>query len=209
MKIFSKAFLFCAAFISVLAHADPAAELNAQLKAFTSLSAKFSQTVTSAKGKQQYKAQGLMQVQKPNQLYWETQTPQPQIIVADGKKLWIYDQDLNQVTMKPMTRELEATPALLLSGKIEKIVQFYQVSLLPAQKGFTAFELIPLGKKKNAFQKLDLIFKQGSLVVMDLWDNVGQATHIEFSQVKMNAVIDPKKFNFIPPKGADVVKDFN
>lgn len=209
MKFFSKVFLFCVAFISVLAHADPLADLNTQLKAFSSLSAQFSQTVTNAKGKQLYKVTGNMQVQKPNQLYWEARAPMPQIIVADGKKLWIYDQDLNQVTVKPITKELEATPALLLSGKLEQIAQRYQVSALPAKTGFSAFELIPLGSKKGTFQKLDLIFNQGNLAVMDLWDNLGQATHIEFSQVKMNANVDSKKFHFVPPKDADVVKDFN
>lgn len=209
MKFFSKAFLFCVTFMSVLAHADPLAELTTQLKTFTSFSARFMQTVTDAKGKQLYKTQGTLQLKKPNQLYWETQAPMPQVIIADGKKLWIYDQDLNQVTMKPITRELESTPALLLGGNAEQMATMYQVSRLPAQAGFSAFELIPLEGKKSAFQKLDMIFNQNNLVVMDIWDTLGQATHIEFSQVKVNLPVAPQKFQFVLPKGADLVKDFN
>lgn len=211
MNFYFKAILFllCMTAMNISVHADALTDLNHRLKKLDHFSAHLSQLIMPAEGKKPYRVSGLLQVQKPNQLYWETFAPMPQVIVADGKQLWIYDKDLDQVTVKPMSHEFEATPALLFSGRAEQIAAAYRVKIwATGQANTTGFELTPKSKK-STFKKLILIFNQRSLQAMDLQDPLGQATHIEFSQVQMNTKIDQQKFHFVPPKGVDVVKDFN
>jgi outer membrane lipoprotein carrier protein len=127
-----------------------------------------------------------------------------QTIVADGKKLWLYDPDLEQVTVRSLEQGLGATPAMLLSGS-GKVGDAFTAGPVEQQKGVTWSRLVPK-QKGSDFERVSLGFDaRNELAAMELVDKLGQTTTIEFAQVKRGAALDDSLFRFVPPKGADVI----
>jgi outer membrane lipoprotein carrier protein len=127
-----------------------------------------------------------------------------QTIVADGKKLWLYDPDLDQVTVRSLEQGLGATPAMLLSGS-GKVGDAFTAGPVEQQKGWTWNRLVP---KQNGsdFERVSLGFDvRNELAAMELVDKLGQTTTIQFALVKRGAALDDSLFRFVPPKGADVI----
>ena len=188
------------------ASADPATEqLNAQLANMHSFKTNFTQTISDEKGELLQEASGELIIQRPRKLYWSTQQPYQHLVVTDGKVLWVYDIDLEQVSQQPFSDELDQAPALLLSGEIEQISQHYIVSTSMVGNALR-FELLPK-KPGSVFQRMTIDFKNKTLLAMSLTDNFGQLTDITFSELELNPQIDPGLFNFSPPEGLDVIID--
>jgi outer membrane lipoprotein carrier protein len=168
-----------------------------------SLRADFEQTVTDSKGKIIQEAKGTFVLQRPGKFRWDYRAPYPQLIVADGRKLWIYDPDLEQVTVKQLDSVLGGTPAQLLSG-----ARFPQQDFIVTPKGqrigLDWIELTPKASEKD-FEKVQLGFDQRDLRMMDITDNFGNTTHLKFNNLQRNPVIEASAFVFTPPKGVDVV----
>lgn len=168
-----------------------------------SLRADFEQTVTDSKRKIIQDAKGTFALQRPGKFRWDYRTPYPQLIVADGRKLWIYDADLEQVTVKPLDSVLGGTPAQLLSG-----ARFPQQDFIVTSKGqhngLDWIELTPKASEKD-FEKVQLGFDQRDLRMMSITDNFGNTTHLKFNNLQRNTPIEAKEFVFTPPKGVDVV----
>ncbi|PUR01532.1 MULTISPECIES: outer membrane lipoprotein chaperone LolA [Acinetobacter] len=190
------------------------ANLVKQLSNIRSLTANFEQTtkITNPKATQkkglsaQHMNQtfrGVMKVQRPGKFYWETTAPSKQTIATTGKTVWIYDPDLQQAVRQSLDEQVSNTPALLLSGNTNQIMQSYRVT--QPNKAKTYYKLYPKASD-GVFESLTISFganKAPSLMILE--DSLGQTTYINFRNVKVNASIPASTFNFTPPKGTDII----
>ena len=179
--------------------------LKAMLQQTTSGKARFAQIVVDKNLKQLQQATGTMQFVRPGRFRWEYDKPYEQTIVGDGAKLWIYDKDLNQVTVRKLDKALGGSPAALLAGSNE-IEKVYDLTNLGNQEGLDWLEAVPKSKD-TSFERIRLGFGQSGLEAMELRDQFGQTTVIKFAGVERNPRIAPDVFRFTPPKGADVITD--
>ena len=184
--------------------ADSVARVEAYLGSLKTLSAAFVQIVQDKQGQVTERATGTLLISRPNRFRWDYQQPYVQTIVADGKKLWLYDPDLDQVTVRSLEQGLGATPAMLLSGS-GKVGDAFTAGPVEQQKGWTWNRLVPKQKGFD-FERVSLAFDaRNELAAMELVDKLGQTTTIQFAQVKRGAALDDSLFRFVPPKGADVI----
>jgi len=167
--------------------------------------ARFAQMVLDKNLKQLQQAQGVMQFSRPGKFRWDYVKPYEQTIVGDGQKLWIYDKDLNQVTVRKLDRALGASPAALLAGSNE-IEKSYNVSSAGSRDGFDWLEAVPR-TQDTAFERIRLGFARNNLEVMELRDQFGQTTVIRFADLERNPKLPDTMFRFSPPKGADVISE--
>jgi len=179
--------------------------LKSYLQDTTSAKARFAQIVVDKNLKQLQQATGTMQFVRPGKFRWEYDKPYEQTIVGDGAKLWIYDKDLNQVTVRKLDAALGSSPAALLAGSNE-IEKAYDITSLGSQDGLDWLQAIPKSKD-TTFERIKLGFGRSGLEAMELRDQFGQSTVIKFASVERNPRISPDVFRFTPPKGADVITD--
>ncbi|MGP6418566.1 outer membrane lipoprotein chaperone LolA [Pseudomonas putida] len=189
------------------AHADDkdVARLTQLLETSKTLTANFSQLTLDGSGTQLQETTGEMTLQRPGLFYWHTKAPNEQTMVSDGKKVTLWDPDLEQATIKKLDERLTQTPALLLSGDVSKISQSFDITAKEAG-GVIDFTLKPK-TKDTLFDNLRLSFRNGLLNDMQLIDSVGQRTNILFTGVKANEAVPASKFKFDIPKGADVIQE--
>jgi outer membrane lipoprotein carrier protein len=171
----------------------------------TSAKARFAQMVLDRNLKQLQQATGTMQFSRPGRFRWEYDKPYEQTIVGDGARLWIYDKDLNQVTVRKLDRALGASPAALLAGSNE-IEKDYTITSIGNQEGLDWLEAIPKARD-TAFERIRLGFMGSNLHAMELRDQFGQVTVIRFADLERNPKLSPDAFKFTPPKGADVISE--
>lgn len=187
----------------------PARRLSQQFASMQSMRGNFSQRIVDEKGQLLQEASGKIVVKRPRQFYWRTQKPYKQLVVASGDTLWLYDMDLEQVTRKPFTDNLDRAPALILSGAWESLAKQYSIGCEERHRqgrDYIVYSLTP-HKQDNVFRKLQLTFAGGKIRSMTMVDSFQQVTTIRFTHVEYNVDIDPKLFQFTPPKGIDVISD--
>lgn len=177
--------------------------LQNKLNAISTMTANFNQIV-KAKKKEVSRSSGTMALQRPGRFRWNTAEPMQQLIVADGQKMWIYDLELEQVTVKKQEKGLGGTAALFLSGYDNQVTKDFDVTEKEDGK-LLVFDLKAKAAKEN-FQRIKLLFNKEQLVGLELYDQLGQITHVTMSQIKMNKPLAAKLFQFKPPKGVDVVR---
>ncbi len=195
-------------FLPLLAHAANIANtetLTQFLKELRTLQAHFEQKLYSEKGKLLETSQGQMFIQRPNQFRWNYQQPYQQLIVADQKKIWIYDQDLDQVTIRNLDKALGSTPALLLSSG-NKLEEDFFITPLSAHSSLSRFDLRPKDAQAQ-FTSIRITLQGQTLQSLELEDNLSQRSVIIFNQIKRNEPLDEGLFIFTPPAGADIVED--
>ncbi len=180
-------------------------ELKSYLQQTTTARARFAQMVLDKNLKPLQQVTGTMQFSRPGRFRWEYDKPYEQTIVGDGTRLWIYDKDLNQVTVRKLDRALGSSPAALLAGSNE-IEKSYTLAAAGAQDGLEWIEAVPKSRD-TAFEKIRLGFNKSALEAMELRDQFGQVTVIKFSAIERNAKLAPEAFRFTPPKGADVISE--
>ena len=146
-----------------------------------------------------------MNIKRPSSFRWKTVTPFPQLIVSDGKYIWIYDQDLEQATRKKVTESETNGAALILNGNVAAISKKFNVTQIIDRDREKLFELLP--KEEGNFEKIQLFFAGGILQELLLVDLFGQQTTIILTKAKLNQRFKPKLFQFIPPAGTDVMTD--
>lgn len=167
------------------------------------LRAQFSQTVLDRAGKVTNESSGTMQFSRPGKFRWEYTKPFPQLIVGDGQKLWIWDSDLNQVTVKKLSESLGSSPAALLAGSNE-IERSFTLIDGGDKDGLDWLQAQP--KDSNTtFESIRMGFGETGLQVMELVDSFGQKTVIRFSKVEKNPKLAVGSFKFSPPKDADLI----
>jgi chaperone LolA len=198
--LISATFLLCA----TSAHAEAIAKLKEFVAGTHSAQANFTQEVQDKNGKRIQSASGVMQFVRPGKFRWEYRKPYEQLIVGDGKKFWLYDIDLNQVTVKNLDAALGSSPAALLSGNNE-IERGFALKNIAEREGLEWLQATPKSPETN-FEKILMAFNAKSdLVVMELHDTFGHRTVLRFSELKNNVSLSPQQFKFTPPKGADVL----
>ena len=178
-------------------------KLNQFVQNVVTFKAKFTQTVLDARGQVLEEAQGFFVLERPGKFRWDYDLPYPQHIIADGQRIWFYDVDLEQVTVKSQLDALADTPASLLSGETlpeEK----YLLTDIPSEDGLLWVELIPKDVDSN-FQAVTLAFDQHGLNQMIMKDSFDQQTRLVFSQTSENSELLANVFLFTPPSGVDVV----
>jgi len=183
----------------------PELQLQAFFDGLKTLTAEFEQRVNDADGALIQQSQGHLWLQRPGRFRWDYQQPYHQLIVGDGKQVWVYDEDLEQVTVRAIDATMGQTPALLLSSD-KPILESFVVTALGDRDGVSWLQLLPHGKDA-AFDELRLGLVSGGLRFMELRDGLGHITLLSFSNVKRNDPIDSARFVFVPPVGVDVVRD--
>lgn len=188
-----------------LASAAATDALKVFLTQTQTVKARFAQMVLDKNGKQLQQAQGVMQFSRPGKFRWDYQKPYEQVIVGDGSKLWIYDKDLNQVTVRKLDRALGSSPAALLSGSND-LERDFKLSNLGVDKGVDWLEAMPKSRE-TVFERVRMGFGKSGLEAMELRDQFGQTTVITFADVERNPRIAADVFRFTPPPGADVISE--
>lgn len=179
--------------------ASPAESLNQMLSSIHTLQAHFVQQSPD-------RAEGYFLLKKPGKFFWRTLNPIHQDIISDGKQLWIYDKDLEQILVKSLKANVGVTPVMLLNGQQGSIDQNYRVRLSSDKPDFIQiYTLIP--KKKTLYQAIQMKFKKGILTQMRCEDNLDQSMLWTFTDVKVNQPIEDKLFIFNPPADVDVLNE--
>lgn len=169
----------------------------------TTIRADFTQVVVGPRNKTLQETTGSMLISRPGRFRWDYQKPYQQLIIADGQKVWLYDADLEQVTVRKMDTALGNTPALLLSSDTN-IEENFSVKELGMEHNLAWVELTPKNTE-GGFERLVLGFDEQNLRQMELQDAFGQLTRLTFSKIERNPVLDPGLFEFVPPQGVDVI----
>lgn len=190
-------------FLPIIAAAESTVKRLENFLAHTrSLTANFLQISIDEKNNPSKKMSGEFYLQRPGKFRWDYQQPYRQEIVSNADKVWFYDVDLEQVTVKKIDNAIGATPALLLSSD-EPLDKNYKLEEIGENAGKQWVRLTP--KEENSSFKAILIGIKGKqLEAMEISDNFGQVTRIYFSNIRRNIAIDASKFTFKPPVGADM-----
>lgn len=208
MRLIRMLLLTVLSFTSVAAVADDEVavqRLTELLNQAQTINARFSQLTLDGSGTQLQETAGQLALKRPGLFRWHTDAPMEQLLVSNGEKVWLYDPDLQQVTIQTLDQRLTHTPALLLSGDVSKIRENFEIS---HNEGGNVVDFILKPKSKDTlFDSLRLSFRNKVLNDMQLIDSIGQRTNILFLNVKMNEPQDDAQFTFEIPAGADVIQE--
>ncbi len=195
----------CALALPMIAHAGGVERLKAFIAGAKTAEADFTQTVADKSGRVTQQASGKMAFARPGKFRWDYSAPYEQVIVGDGVKLWLYDVDLEQVTVKSLGDVIAGTPAALLAGD-DSIEKYFSLKNAGEAGGLEWLEATPT-TRDTTFERIRMGFKGDVLVQMELFDFFGQRTTLKLSRFVRNPTIAPSRFTFTPPKGADVISD--
>jgi len=178
-------------------------QLDAFLRDLTTLTADFEQRVFDEEGAELETSSGRLQLARPGRFAWTYTTPYRQTIVSDGETLWLYDEELAQVTVNRMDTSAAGSAAQLLGEKVDLDAE-YAVSELGDRDGAAWVRLVPKGGERQ-YTAVEIGLVDGALSAMRLTDNLGQTTELRFAKVMRNPPLDLQRFTFTPPPGVDVV----
>ncbi|MFM9912907.1 MAG: outer membrane lipoprotein chaperone LolA [Methylophilaceae bacterium] len=195
--------IFIILLFPTVTHADPVARLKAFYQSTPAMKAQFKQTVLDKSGRKVQEVSGTMQLLRPGKFRWDYQKPYVQLIVGDGKKVWLYDPELSQVTVRTLDKVLGSSPAALLAGSLD-VEKIFDLKDVGKQSNLEWVEATPKDKD-GGFEKVLLGFKGEQLAEMELHDNFNQTTVVEFINLERNPKLSTKAFSFKPPVGVDVV----
>ena len=180
---------------------------RAELERFSAdletLHARFEQAVTGTDGVTQDSSSGEVWLRRPDLFRWEYGGEFPEVVVADGANIWIYDEVLEQVTVKDQSEAAVNSPLSLLTD-IGRLDQQFEVREAGKLEQWHLLELSPVGGEAD-FERILLGLGDGKLHLMVMEDAFGLRTEITFTEVKKNAVLDDALFRFEPPESADVI----
>ena len=181
------------------------ARLDAFATGLHSLTGHFAQSLTDINGKVSKTSSGTLALEAPRQFRWDTLTPSKQTIVADGSRVWLYDPDLEQVTVRIQSTEESHSPLTVLTD-LKQMDKDFKVAEQGEHDGLVWLRLSSTAKDPQ-FDYADLGFDANGLARMTFRDQLGSITDIRFSGWQRNAPIPASDFNFVPPKGTDVIGD--
>jgi outer membrane lipoprotein carrier protein len=165
----------------------------------------FTQTVVDKAGRSVQQARGEFVLSRPGKFRWSVDKPYRQLVVGDGERVWIYDEDLNQVVVRRMGTALGSTPAALLAGR-EDVEKAFRWRELGNADGLEWLEAVPTAPDAT-FTQIRLGFDGKTLAALALTDAFGQTTRVQFGAMERNPPLPSDAFRFVPPKGADVIGD--
>ena len=189
--------------ISQSALADGVSSLRDFFNNTATMRAQFSQVVNDNKGRKVQEVDGIMQLQRPNKFRWDYKKPYEQQIVSDGKQVFLYDTELQQVTIRELSKSLGSSPAALLAGG-EAVEKSFTLKNATRKDGLIWVLALPKDKE-SGFERVLLGFKADKLRKMELYDSFNHITNITFDAVERNPTLQDATFLFTPPAGVDVV----
>ena len=199
----------CAVFVAALtvfeARASGVERLNQFMSSTLTATGEFEQRVYNRDRKLVQESRGTLAFNRPGKFRWTYSKPYPQLIVGDGARVWVYDEDLNQVTVRKLGQALGGTPAALLAGANDALRAF-ELKDEGTRNGLEWIEAVPRDKE-SGFERIRMGFGFSGIERMELVDAFGQTTELRFIGLQRNPRVDPGLFRFTPPKGADVVGD--
>ena len=187
------------------ASANSVEQLRMYLSQTQSARGEFTQKVSGRNAASAKSSSGSFVFQRPGKFRWTYDKPFEQVIVADGEKLYLYDKDLNQVTVKKLGAALPASPASILFGSND-FERDFEVTDAGVRDGVSWVAATPRAKD-SPFERIEIGLRDGQLAGMLLRDTFGQTSNLAFAKVERNPKVDPQLFRFTPPKGADVLED--
>jgi outer membrane lipoprotein carrier protein len=199
MRYLALALFFCATAV----HSAAIDRFKEFAKGTQAARANFEQKVYDRAGKLMQESKGSFVFQRPGKFRWTYAKPADQVIVGGGERMWIYDRDLNQVTVRKLTAALGSTPAALLAGSSE-IEKAFELSEGGSRDGLEWLEAKPR-EKEAGFERVRMGFGADGVQAMELTDHFGQTTRLRFFELARNPKVDPGEFRFKPPPGADVL----
>ena len=202
LRLFLVVFLFP---LTALAQGASLERFQSYVRTTQAAQAEFEQKVYDRNGKMTQESRGSFAFLRPGKFRWTYAKPNPQLIVGDGERVWIYDEDLKQVTVRRMEKAIGSTPAALLAGASE-IEKAFELKDAGDKDGLAWVEARPK-EKEAGFERVRLGLGTSGVEAMELFDHFGQRTVLRFSKIVRNPKIDPAEFRFTPPKGADVLGD--
>jgi len=167
--------------------------------------AAFTQSVVSKSGRKPQLSQGTFAFSRPGKFRWTYEKPYEQLMVGDGDRLWIFDKDLNQVSVKKLGLAIGSSPAALLAADAAAEKHFVIVDA-GSSEGMDLIEATPRSQD-GGFERVRLGFRNNLPQLMEVHDNFGQVTTLRFERFEPNPALAPGLFRFVPPKGADVVTE--
>jgi outer membrane lipoprotein carrier protein len=195
---------------------DPAAsaeryalhQLVTLLQQTTSLQSDVKQLVMDQEGREVQETKAKLQMQKPDNFRWEIVAPYSELMVTDGKTIWRYEPDLDQVTIAAFKGKIDRTPVMLLNGSEQSIGQSYEVTASSmTDSGPRQRFILQPRHADSLFERMSLTFNGSTLEEMQFEDSLGQKTSLTFSAVQRNQALDAGIFHYTPPKGAEVIDD--
>ncbi len=188
-----------------IANAATLDRLRAFVRETQTARAQFTQTVVDKNGRAMKSSNGTFELSRPGKFRWNVEQPYKQLLVGDGQRVWVYDEDLNQVIVRKVGDALGGTPAALLSGN-QDVERAFAWKDLPAADGLDWLGATPLGQDA-AFSEIRIGFDAKGLAALEVVDAFGQKSVVRFTNVERNPKFAPDLFRFSPPKGADVIGD--
>ncbi len=173
------------------------------LEGMDDIKANFKQTLLNEHGEELETSSGIVYMSRPGKFRWDYTEPYSQQITTDGNTLWIYDEDLEQVTIRDISNSIENTPAAILGGTGDFDDHFVIINIGNIE-GFEWVELTPRDIE-NQYHSIRLGFNKKHIGMMILFDNLGQTTRIDFIDSERNTNLDDSLFVFEPPEGVDVI----
>ena len=198
-------FLIAMLLLPSLALASATDDLLERLSGLNSMAGGFDQVVLGKDGTKMQTARGSMEVARGNRFYWHTEMPYEQLAVSDGKTVWVYDVDLEQVVVRPLGAEISKTPALLFGGEPARVAKAFTITEQDRQGDSVTYRLKPKASDP-LFDTLDVTFNGNKPASMRLEDALGQKTVIDFRGLKPNQAPRTDRFHFEPPAGTDVIR---
>jgi outer membrane lipoprotein carrier protein len=189
-----------------IAYASPTDEVVAIFENLNTIQGQFTQTLYSQKNKPLSQSSGTFVIERPNKFVWDVTSPSAQQSVSNGKEIWIYQPDLEQATVSPISKQIGATPLAILSGSTIALKQAYTIAKESSAQPEQRIYLFHSKEANSPFNMVRLYFKANTLLSMELFDNLGQKTQITFSHIETNQKVNQAIFDFHPPKGTDVVQ---
>lgn len=200
MKLFL-VLLFC---VPLSAFADAAKDLKSRLDTVQSMRGSFTQVLSDKAGVNLQSSAGEFALQRPGYFLWRSEEPYEQTVIGTPEKVWIYDPDLEQVTVRDSEQQSDNSPARLLSGDLSELRSSYEISEKPNNKD--AFRLVPR-TSDSPYRYIEFIFSDDKLASLHFQDKLDQKTEIHFQQLQTNISIPTDTFVFTAPDGTDVIID--
>ena len=186
------------------ARAEPARDLLAGfLRDVDTVDARFSQSLTDADGVLTEAAAGRFWLSRPGRFRWSYTAPYEREVVSDGQRVWIYDPELEQVTVREIGDSLGSTPAGLLAGS-ESALDNLNIIALDRDGTLEWVQVLPTDGQSE-FAAVSLGFDQANLVELEFVDRLDQRTRIIFEELVLNEPVDEAQFIFQAPAGADII----
>jgi outer membrane lipoprotein carrier protein len=196
--------------LSLNVFAEGISDLNAFVNNVSSMSSEFSQVVLDKKGSKLQDVEGVMLFKRPNKFRWDYLKPYQNQIISDGDRLYMYDQDLRQVSINSIAKVGGSTPLLIIAGK--NIEKYFTLKNIESQAGDESSQNIKwveaIPKEEGAgFSKVMLGLTENKLSVMKIVDAFEHITTISFRNAKYNVSLSDNDFLFKLPNGVDVVQN--